>query len=85
MKYLISLVTSIKPVLNNAFSAVITEARERGQKWQHLKSPEHFKCGKLLKIDNDSIHREMDNWPTCIMVGGCSKKLSAGNKLTTLL
>ena len=27
----------------------------------------------------------MDNWPTCIMAGGCSKKLSAGNKLTTLL
>ena len=36
MKHLISLITSIKPVLNSAFSVVITEARERTQKCQHL-------------------------------------------------
>ena len=33
--------------------------------------PEYLKCCKLLKIDSDSIHLEMDNWPNCIMRDGC--------------
>ena len=47
--------------------------------------PKYFKCCKLLKINSDSIHLEMDNWPTCIMAGGNSTNLSASNKLFTPL
>ena len=47
--------------------------------------PEYFKCCRLLKNDSNSIQLVMDNWPTYMMVHGCSSNLSVNDKLTTLL
>ena len=60
MKHLIHLLTSIKPILNNAFSAIYTEVKKKTE-MPGPSPPENFKCCKLLKIDSDSIQLE---WPT---------------------
>ena len=55
MKHLIDLITSIKPVLNNALSAVFTEVKIEPENASTFTTSIFQKCCKLLKIDTDSI------------------------------
>ena len=61
VKHLIDLIASIKPVINNAFSAVFTEVKKRTQKYQHL---HHQNTSNVVNFKKLILILFNFKWPT---------------------
>lgn len=85
VKHLITLIHSIKPVSNNAYSEVLKQLEPLNNGIPLPLPPDYFKCCKLSKLEQDRIYLEMKHWPTSIMADGCATNNAANNKISDLL
>ena len=87
VSHLIHLISSIRPVKENANVSVLNHMSNQGAENSVISPspPQCFKCCKLLHIDNKKIQLEIEDWPVGIMVDGCATNIAASNQLTEYL
>ena len=87
VSHLIHLISSIRPVKENAYVTVINHMSNQGAENSVISPspPQYFKSCKLLHIDNKQIQLKIEDWPVGIMVDGCATNIAASNQLTEYL